>query len=254
MCLVLRLLDTEMERALVVADADELDNELLKEVDTGRDQGCGQDLLYDTCPLVGSVIGAFDERLKRGNGRHGPADEGERNLQSLQDQGIFPCARADDTAKEDEAVWEGLGAELRDPDAEPDALDPDKEPGEADSTDLRIRGDGCADDNWNRDQGGDGEDIDEVTGDDGEVDDLVVKLSHACQHRLLVRVTRLSRACLHQLSSAVVSVARRRETRSRWGTLLAVTAVTIALLPSRTGIGFDLGHGDIFEVHVVVVA
>ena len=204
--LALGVLDAVGEGALVVRDADQLDDGLLDKQDGRREVQREQDALDGIDPLD-VVVG--EEELEGEPRGEAPEEQREGDLESPEHGGVLPRAGADDTAEEHEDGREQLGAELSDPQGQPRDLDPDEQHEQARSFDGGIVGSGVIaerdavlgrrvglgvlggagdgqDDEGYGQQGGDGDDVDEIARDDGEGNDLVVEAAHGVQGHFVV--------------------------------------------------------------------
>lgn len=209
----LGVLDAQVELLAVVGDGDELDEDLFGGEEEGGDEGGEEDVLDDILPFLDAGVAATEivgvpchdlfslsfhwplrilsfgggdsYWYKSGQGGDGPADKRKRNLQLLENQGILASARTHNTAEELKQKRHVVCNDLGHPQTQPDHLDPGEEPDDLDAPNAGIGRRRGTDDDGDGDEGGQGQDVDEVARDDGEVEDLGVELAHAGEGAVL---------------------------------------------------------------------
>jgi len=154
MDMALGLLDAGIEGTLMIADADQLNDQFLGEVDTRSDEGSCQDVLHDACPLLWAIVRACGESLEGGDEATAQPTS-ERGISNLFRQAYFLVPGLTTPQRNTKIHGRHCAKSLATQILRPYALDPDEEPEDANPTDLCGPSCGAADGNWNCDQGRD---------------------------------------------------------------------------------------------------
>jgi len=194
MDIMFRIFDSGFEGPAMVVDTDQLNDQLLNQEYEGGNQCRTEKILHHRDPsrLV-SIREPVLIQMFRGQScesnqtSHSPSYQREGNLKSLYNLCVLASSRTDNTADEHKHPRKQFRYQFRHPDAQPDNLNPRPEQvcPHPRIREIGLRVYDSIDDDGCSDEQGHWEDVDEISRNDGEIDDFLVEPAQAIDLDLL---------------------------------------------------------------------